>query len=112
MNIKQLNLVKPLYNKIFLQNVSVLFMHKIDFCGVPAVVQRVKKSSIVSLQQLRLLLKCGSIPSPVQGTALPQLWHRWNLRLGFNPWPRNFHMLWVPPTKKKDFRVLIVTRIL
>ena len=45
-------------------------------------------------------------PSPAQSRglkdpALPQLWHRLPLQLGFNPWPRNLHMLWVQPFKKK-----------
>ena len=33
--------------------------------------------------------------------ALPQLWHRLQLRLRFNPWPRNFRMLWVQPLKRE-----------
>ena len=40
----------------------------------------------------------GLTPGPVQGLkdlALPQL------RLGFNPWPRNFHKPWVQSLKKK-----------
>ena len=28
----------------------------------------------------------------VKDLLLPQLCHRLHLRLGFNPWPRNFHM--------------------
>ena len=27
--------------------------------------------------------------------------YRLKLQLRFNPWPRNFHMLWVVPLKKK-----------
>ena len=27
--------------------------------------------------------------------ALPQLWHRSQVWLEFDPWPGNFHMLWV-----------------
>ena len=33
--------------------------------------------------------------------ALPQLCHRLQLQLRFNPWPGNFHMMWVQPQKKK-----------
>ena len=42
----------------------------------------------------------GSIPSPVQwikDLVSPQLWHWSQLWLGFDPWPENFHMLWVQP---------------
>ena len=42
----------------------------------------------------------GSIPGPAQwvkALVLLQLWHRSLLWLGFDPWPRNFHMLWVQP---------------
>ena len=44
---------------------------------------------------------CGGtswIPSPAQvfkDLALPQLWGRPKVHLGFDPWPRNFHMPWV-----------------
>ena len=51
----------------------------------PTVVQWVKDPAL-SLQQHRLLLRCG-IPGPVQWVkvlALLQLWLR------FNPWHRNF----------------------
>ena len=39
----------------------------------------------------------------VKDPALQQLWHRSQLRLGFDPFPRNFHMLWMwlKRTKKK-----------
>ena len=45
----------------------------------------------------RILCCCsgmGSIPSPAQQVkdmALPQLWHRLQLQLGFAPWSRNVH---------------------
>ena len=38
--------------------------------------------------------------SPVQrvkGSSMPQLWHRSQLQLTFNLWPRHFHMPWVQP---------------
>lgn len=37
----------------------------------------------------------------VKDLALPQLCHRLQLWLRFDPWPRNFHMLWVQPFKEK-----------
>ena len=46
----------------------------------------------------------GSIPNLAQWVKDPegpQLWRRPQLRLRFNPWPRNFRMLWVWPKKKK-----------
>ena len=46
----------------------------------------------------------GSIPGPMQQVkdlALPWLQHRWQLRLGFNPWPGNFHISQVQPKKRK-----------
>ena len=32
--------------------------------------------------------------SELKDLALPQLWHRSQLWLGFSFWPGNFHMLW------------------
>ena len=46
----------------------------------------------------------GSIPgwcSGLKDLALPQLRYRSQLWLGFNPWPRNFHMLGSTAIKKK-----------
>ena len=37
----------------------------------------------------------------VKDPELPQLWHRSQLWLRFDPWPGNFHMPWVQPEKKK-----------
>jgi len=37
----------------------------------------------------------------VKDLALPQLWHRLQLRLRFHPWPRNFHVPRVWPLNKK-----------
>ena len=41
--------------------------------------------------------------SGLKDPALPQLWLRLRsqLWLELNPWPRNFHMPWVQPKKKK-----------
>ena len=41
--------------------------------------------------------------------ALPRLWCRWQLQLGFGPWPGNFHMLQVQPLKKKKIRIHLVS---
>ena len=48
----------------------------------------------------------------VKDLELLQLWHRSKLWLGFDPWPRNFHVPWVQPKKKekkKEKKVLIRT---
>ena len=37
----------------------------------------------------------------VKDPVLLQLWQRWQLQLGFDPWPGNFHTLWVQLEKKK-----------
>ena len=36
----------------------------------------------------------------VKDPVLPQLWHRLQLWLEFDPWPGNFHMLQMQPLKK------------
>ena len=44
----------------------------------------------------------GSIPGLAQwvkALVFPQLWLRLQLQLGFDPWPRNFHMPRVRPNK-------------
>ena len=38
--------------------------------------------------------RCAAV---VKDLALPQLQQRAKLQLGFDPWPRNFHVLWVQP---------------
>ena len=45
----------------------------------------------------------GSIPSLarwVKDPALLELWYGLQLWLSLNPWPGNFHMLWVQPEMK------------
>ena len=54
-----------------------------------------------------LCVFAGLIPGPslVKGPALPQLWCRSQLFLGFDPWPGKFHMPWVrsKPEKNNSF---------
>ena len=45
--------------------------------------------------------------SGLKETRVPQLRHRPQLRLRFDPWPRNFHMPQVQPRKKEMGIVLI-----
>ena len=59
--------------------------------GVPTLVQWVN--------ELACLYGIGSIPGPLQWVkdpVLPQMW------LGFDLWPRNFHLLQVLPKKQKQ----------
>ena len=47
----------------------------------------------------------GSIPGPVQWVkkvSATAAGRRLQLWLGFSPWPRNIHILWVQPFKKKE----------
>ena len=38
-----------------------------------------------------------TVAQSVKNLALPQLWHRSQLQLRFDPWPGNFHMLRMQP---------------
>ena len=59
--------------------------------GVPTASTRVTAEAWVpSLAQIMGL----------KDVVLLQMWHRMQLQLGFNPWPGNFHMLWVRTLKK------------
>ena len=49
----------------------------------------------------------GLIPGSakwIKHLVLPQLWHRLQLWLELDPWPRNFHVLRVWPNKEKKER--------
>ena len=62
------------------------------------------KDLVLSLWWLELLLRQEFDPQPdtvSQGLALLHLWYGSQMWLGFNPWPRNFHMPWVWPKKIK-----------
>ena len=60
-----------------------------DSWGVPTVAQWINDPAY-------LCEGAGPIPGPVQWVkVLLQLWHKLQLWLGFDPWPRNFHRLWV-----------------
>ena len=74
--------------------------------GVPAVVQWVNDLAC-------LCGGTGSIPGLAQWVKDPvllQLWHSFQLWLGFDPWPRYFHMLqvWVKKNKKGEKRAKAV----
>ena len=65
--------------------------------GVPAEVWWVK-DLVLALGGMGLILGQAQW---VKDQALPQLWHRLQLRLRFNPWPKNFLMPQVQPNKGK-----------
>ena len=45
-------------------------------------------------------MEVSAMVKQIEDSTLPQLWRRSELWLGFDPWPRNFHMLWVWPKNK------------
>ena len=74
--------------------------------GVSAVAQRVKNltasTQVTAEVQDVFLAQHSGLKFPV----LPQLWHRLQLQLRFNPWPRNFHTQQVQPLKKKTHNIV------
>ena len=63
--------------------------------GVPAVVQQVKNPTALAPFAAEEQVPSVAWCTGLKDLALPQLW------LGFNPWPRNFHMPQVWPLKKQ-----------
>ena len=61
--------------------------------------QWVKKPTVVAWVAFVARVKSLTGYSELKDSALPQLLCRSQLWLGFNPWPRNFDMLWVWPLK-------------
>ena len=64
---------------------------------VPAVAQWVKNSAAAAQVTVEVLVQSLAWCSELKHLALPQLQHRWQLHLGFSPWPENFHMTWAWP---------------
>ena len=62
--------------------------------GVPVVAQWVKNPSAAAQVAVKVQVRSPS-PTGLKDLALPQLWCRLQLWLGFSLWPRNFHMPWV-----------------
>ena len=67
-----------------------LFFSKIDKIG--KLLARLAKKKRKQIQ-----IRVPTVEQQVKGLALLHLWHRSQLQLRFNPWPRNFHMLQVWP---------------
>ena len=72
-----------------------------ELYGVPPVAQWVKNLTAVALVAGEAQVWSSAWLSGLKDPALPQLWLRSQLQLRFNPRPRNFHMLWVQPLKKR-----------
>ena len=70
---------------------------KLLYSGVPTVAQWIKNLTagawVTVVAQARSSGHCSGLKDPM----LLWLW------LGFNPWPRNFHMLWMQASKKEKF---------
>ena len=61
--------------------------------GIPAVAQCVK--NLIAMAQVAAVVRSPAQCSGLKDQVLPQLQGRLQLWLGFNPQPRNLHMLWV-----------------
>ena len=68
---------------------------ELEICGVPVVEQWVKNPTAKAWVTVQVWVQSLGQCSRLKYLALPQLW------LGCSPWPRNFHIPWVQPLKKK-----------
>ena len=68
--------------------------------GVPTSRAVVKNLTVVTRVAAEARVLSLAQHSVLKDMELLQLQHRLQLRLGFNPWPRNFRMLRVQPLKK------------
>ena len=59
---------------------------------VPTVRQSVRYLTEEAQVTVKVWVTSQVLFSEVKDLALPQLWHRFQLQLGFSPWPGNFHM--------------------
>ena len=60
-------------------------------------VQQVKNLTAAAQADAEVQLPFLAWHIGLKDPVLPQLQCRSQLQLGFNPWPRNFHMPWVQP---------------
>ena len=58
--------------------------------GVPAMAPSVKNLTAVAQVAAEAYVQSPAPPSRLKHPALPQLWHRLQLWLGFSPWPEAF----------------------
>ena len=64
-------------------------LSKTSIDRVPAVEQWVKNLTAAAQVPVEAQVRSLARHSGLKDLALPELWQ---LQLGFNPWPRNFHM--------------------
>ena len=69
--------------------------------GVPTVAQWVKNSTAAAWVAVEVWVQSPAWHSGLKDPVLWQLWLWSQVWLKFNPWPGNFHMLWVWPEKKQ-----------
>ena len=65
-------------------------------------VQWVKNLTVVAWVAMEVWVGSPAWGDELKDLALPHLWHRLQLWLGFSPWPRNFHMPGMWPLKQTD----------
>ena len=65
--------------------------------GIPTVVQQAKNVTVVAWVTLEVQVQSLAWHSRLKNPELPQLQRRSQLRLGFSPWPGNFHTPRVQP---------------
>ena len=63
---------------------------KTENSGVPTMAQWVKNLTAVAWVTVEVQVQSPAHCSGLKDLALPQLWHRWQLQLKFNPEPENF----------------------
>lgn len=76
-----------------------MIAQKMRISGVPAVIQWIKNPTEAAQVTAEVQVQSSAWHSQLKDAALPQLWWRLQLQLRSNPWPRNFHLLQVPPLK-------------
>ena len=47
-----------------------------------------------------------SLAQWIKDSVMPQLWHRWQFWLGFDPWPGNY-ICWPKKKKKRNIKYLM-----
>ena len=67
---------------------------------VSTVAQWVKNQTAGDQVAAKMQVRSPAQHSRLKDLVLPQLWHNYQMQLGFNDWPGNFHLQWVQSLKK------------